>query len=41
MTAMMSAMIAMVRVVMAFPSGHGGAPSGALALAGVPGPRIG
>jgi hypothetical protein len=41
MTAMMSAMMAMVLVFMAFPSGHVGAPSGALAVAGVPAARIG
>ena len=41
MTAMMSAMMAMVLVFMAFPSGHSGAPSGALALACVPERRIG
>ena len=41
MTAMMSAMMAMVLVFMAFPYGQTGAPSGALALAGVPGRHIG
>jgi hypothetical protein len=41
MTAMMSAMTAMVLVVMDFPSGQSGAPSGALALACVPELRIG
>jgi hypothetical protein len=41
MTAMMSAMIAIVLVFMAFPSGRAGAPSGALALGCVPERPIG
>ena len=41
MTAMTSARIAMVLVFTVFSSGQKGAPSGALALAGVPEPRIG